>query len=327
LVEMIELTHEPTSVTGDDLRRAMGRFATGVTVVTTRDPDGAPVGTTANAVCSLSLDPPLALVCLARSSRTLAALRARRAFAINVLAAHHREVSAAFARSADPTAWERVEQREGRTGAPRIADAVAVVECVLDRLVDGGDHEIAIGRVIAAHADDARRDPLVFHAGRLTRLAAPAEPEAEPEPAPIECSLPTRRGGFRAVALAGRDREAVVALVHGDVRRGGAPLVAAHVGCVLGEAFGSTLCDCRAALDRSFDAILAEGAGVLIYAKPDGARADRCGADETLDAAAAAGLLRRLGTAELRLWTHPPGLAAALRRLGLHVRHDLPRVP
>lgn len=333
LVDMIELTSEHPPVTGDELRQAMGRFATGVTVVTTRDAAGAPVGTTANAVTSLSLDPPLVLVCLTRTSRTLAALRHRRAFAVNVLGAHHDELSTAFARSANAGAWDGVEHREGATGVPHIADAVAVVDCVLDRVVDGGDHEIAIGRVVGAHVGDGRHDPLVFYAGSYAKVAPPPvaavpdpAPMAEPEPEAVECSLPTRRGGFRAMALAARGREPVVALVHGEPARAGAPLVAAHVGCLLGEAFGSTLCDCRTALDRSFDAIVAEGAGVLLYTKPDGAHADRCGAERGLDAAAAAGLLRRLGVGELRLWTHPPGLASALRRLGLDVRHDLPRV-
>lgn len=321
---MIELTSEHSPVTGDDLRRAMGRFATGVTVVTTRDGSGAPVGTTANAVSSLSLDPPLVLVCLARTSRTLAALRERGAFAVNVLAAHHDELSSAFARSANAGAWDAVDHREGgATGVPHIADAVAVVDCVLDRLVDGGDHEIAIGRVVGAHVDDGRRDPLVFYAGAYAEVAP--RPERAGEPEAVECALPTRHGGFRAVALAGRDREPVVALVHGDPARAGVPLVAAHAGCLLGEAFGSTLCDCRAALDRSFDAIVAEGAGVLLYTKPNGAHADRCGAERTLDATAAAGLLRRLGVRTARLGAHPAGLASELRAMGLDVRPDLAR--
>src|SRR5246127_4693612 len=83
-----------TGVTAAELREAMGLFATGVTVITSVDADGQPVGTTANAVSSLSLDPPLLLVCFDRSSRTLAAIQAHGAFVVNVLAAPQQELSA-----------------------------------------------------------------------------------------------------------------------------------------------------------------------------------------------------------------------------------------
>src|SRR5438045_8768002 len=81
-----------------EFRAAMGHFATGVTVVTSVDADGAPVGTTANAVTSLSLDPPLILVCFDVSSLTLAAIREHGAFAVNVRAAEHMHLAAGFAR-------------------------------------------------------------------------------------------------------------------------------------------------------------------------------------------------------------------------------------
>ncbi|HEY8581330.1 MAG TPA: flavin reductase family protein, partial [Capillimicrobium sp.] len=77
---MLDFASEHLPVSGGELRRAMGRFATGVTVVTSRDAAGDPVGTTANAVTSLSLEPPLVLVCLARASQTLAAIRSHGAF-------------------------------------------------------------------------------------------------------------------------------------------------------------------------------------------------------------------------------------------------------
>lgn len=323
---MLDFASDHRPVSGDELRRAMGRFATGVTVVTTRDGAGAPIGTTANAVTSLSLDPPLVLVCLARTSQTLAALRTHGAFALNVLGAHHDELSTAFARSANAAAWDGVAHREGRAATPHLHDAIATVECVLERLVDGGDHEIAIGRVIGAHAAAADAEPLLFFAGGYGRMAPAAAVEALPRAEAVECALPTRRGGFRAVALSASDGEPVVGLIHGDPAQAPTPLVAAHAGCLLGEAFGSTLCDCRAALDRSFDAIVAEGAGVVLHGRAGTHPAGACGADGAIDGAAAAAVLRRAGVSELRLWRHPAGLASALRRHGLTVHHDLPRV-
>ncbi|HEU4657283.1 MAG TPA: flavin reductase [Capillimicrobium sp.] len=313
---MTEFTPELRPVPARDLRAAMGAFATGVTVVTSLDATGAPVGTTANAVTSLSLDPPLVLACFGRSSRTLAALRRHGAFAINVLGAHHRELSAAFARSGDPAAWDGVRHEPGATGSPRLPDALATVECVLERLVDGGDHEIAIGRVVGADVAAGDREPLLFFRGAHARLA-------DAPPAAVECALPTRRGGFRAVALSRAGGPITVALVHGDPGAVRHPLVAAHPGCLLGEAFGSTLCDCRAALDRSFDAIVAEGAGVVLYAKPEASPAEGCAATRPFDAATATGLLRRLGVSAPRLGAHPPGLAAELQRLGIEVHVEL----
>src|SRR3984957_9944612 len=93
-------------VTAAELRLAMGHFATGVTVVTSVAADGQPVGTTANAVSSLSLDPPLLLVCFDRSSQTLEAVRAHGAFAVNVLAAPQQNLSANFARRGLAAVWD-----------------------------------------------------------------------------------------------------------------------------------------------------------------------------------------------------------------------------
>src|SRR4051794_40764861 len=88
----------PGAVTGAELRRAMGRFPTGLAVITSRDGAGAPVGTTINSITSVSLDPPLVLACLGSASLTLAAIRGHGAFAINLLAAEHRAAAGAFGR-------------------------------------------------------------------------------------------------------------------------------------------------------------------------------------------------------------------------------------
>lgn len=154
-----------------DLRRAMGRFATGVTVITARDAAGHPAGTTVSAVTSLSLDPPLVLTCLDRKSQTLAAIHAHGAFAINVLGAHHEEVSNAFARSANHGAWRSVSHRDGATGSPLLDDAHVALDCHVERILDGGDHEIVIGRVAQLHHPEDAGAPLLYYGGRYVRLA------------------------------------------------------------------------------------------------------------------------------------------------------------
>jgi flavin reductase (DIM6/NTAB) family NADH-FMN oxidoreductase RutF len=157
-------------VSPDELRLAMGRFATGVTVVTSRDRAGAPVGTTANAVTSLSLEPPLLLVCLDRRSLTLAALREHGAFAVNVLAEPQRELSAAFARRGSAGAWAGVRHHACSTDCPALSDALATLDCRVERIHPGGDHEIVIGRVVDIQISESADAPLVFHAGTYAAL-------------------------------------------------------------------------------------------------------------------------------------------------------------
>src|SRR2546430_6616026 len=104
-----------------EFRDAMGHFATGVTVVTSVGADGAPVGTTANAVTSLSLDPPLILVCFDLGSQTLRAIRGHGAFVVNVLAAPQQHLSRNFARRGLAAAWDGVQHRRGPTRSPPLA--------------------------------------------------------------------------------------------------------------------------------------------------------------------------------------------------------------
>jgi flavin reductase (DIM6/NTAB) family NADH-FMN oxidoreductase RutF len=153
-----------------DFRRAMGHFVTGVTVVTSVDADGQPVGTTANAVSSLSLDPPLVLVCFDRSSLTLEAVRSHGAFAVNVLAADQRHLSVNFARRGLAAAWDGVRHRSGPTGSPRLHGVVAAVECTVEHSLPGGDHEIVVGRVRDAEASGGDVAPLVYWLGSYASL-------------------------------------------------------------------------------------------------------------------------------------------------------------
>jgi flavin reductase (DIM6/NTAB) family NADH-FMN oxidoreductase RutF len=158
------------AVSATDLRNAMGHFATGVTVVTSVDAAGEPVGTTANAVSSLSLDPPLLLVCFDRSSLTLEAVRQHGAFAINVLAAPQQHLSRNFARRGLAAAWDEVTHRPGPHGCPRLDGVLAGLECTVEHYLPGGDHEIVVGRVrhVETSQDDAA--PLVFWRGAYASL-------------------------------------------------------------------------------------------------------------------------------------------------------------
>jgi flavin reductase (DIM6/NTAB) family NADH-FMN oxidoreductase RutF len=167
-------TDSAADVAGAQFRHAMGHFATGVTVVTCAGPGGQPLGTTANAVTSLSLDPPLLLVCLDRASVTLAAIRARGAFAVNVLAAAQQQLSVNFARRGQAAGWDDVPYRPGATGSPLLHGVLATVECTVEVMVDdqaaGGDHEIVIGRVREVAAGRADGAPLLFWRGEYARM-------------------------------------------------------------------------------------------------------------------------------------------------------------
>jgi flavin reductase (DIM6/NTAB) family NADH-FMN oxidoreductase RutF len=141
-----------------------------VTVVTSVGADGEPAGTTANAVSSLSLDPPLVLVCFDQASLTLRAVRSHRAFAVNVLAGSQRHLSVNFARRGLAAAWDDVRHQPGSTGSPRLHGALAVVECTVEHELPGGDHVIVVGRVREVQTSAADVSPLVFWRGSYASL-------------------------------------------------------------------------------------------------------------------------------------------------------------
>lgn len=150
------------------LRRALGAFATGVTIVTGRDADGAPVGFTANSFTSVSLDPPLVLACIGVGAASYAAFRNADGFAVNILAAGQRDLAMRFAtRGADKFAGG--EWVERATGAPVLNDGAAWFDCVAHQILDAGDHAVMIGRVVAFGRRDAR--PLAYHDGRFAEVA------------------------------------------------------------------------------------------------------------------------------------------------------------
>jgi 3-hydroxy-9,10-secoandrosta-1,3,5(10)-triene-9,17-dione monooxygenase reductase component len=157
--------------TPDQLREKMALLPTPVTIVTTTGPEG-PAGATANAVTSLSLDPPLMLACLDRGSRTLEIVRSTGAFAINYLSGDQESLARGFASKAPHTEKFREVPYSERDGVPTLDGALAWVTCRLDDLYAGGDHEIAIGAVtgLASHPGD----PLVFHRGSYLPLSEDA---------------------------------------------------------------------------------------------------------------------------------------------------------
>jgi flavin reductase (DIM6/NTAB) family NADH-FMN oxidoreductase RutF len=152
-----------------DLRRFAGRFPTGVAVITTRDDNGKCHGITMSAVTSLSLAPPLFLICLNNTSNTLAAIKRSGHFCINFLAAEQTGVCKIFASKSEEK-FQNVEHTIGSIGSPLIDGATAQGECVVENTLAEGDHTIVIGRLERTHVHD--REPLVYYGGQFTALAA-----------------------------------------------------------------------------------------------------------------------------------------------------------
>ena len=151
------------------LRNALGRFATGVAVVTAIDPDGHPIGLTVNSFSAVSLSPSLVLWCLDNHSHNLEAFRRASHHAINILAASQQDLSNRFATW--PTdRFAGLEWHPGAGGAPVFPGCCAHFEVANDSAVPGGDHTIFIGRV-ENFAEIPDIDPLLFYGGRYRRLA------------------------------------------------------------------------------------------------------------------------------------------------------------
>jgi flavin reductase (DIM6/NTAB) family NADH-FMN oxidoreductase RutF len=152
-------------------RRLMASLAAGVTVVTTQDREGQPWGLTATAVCLVSLDPPLLLVCIDRNAECHEAFLAAQAFAVNLLREGQEALSRRFARK-DSQKFDGVPHRCGVSGAPILADALASVECLVHARYPGGDHTIFVGE--AMHAVIAPSEetgtPLIYFQGGYAHL-------------------------------------------------------------------------------------------------------------------------------------------------------------
>lgn len=171
-----ELTHIDGAVgvdpsAGEDaqreFRRTLGQFATGVTAMTTRAPGGAPVGMTVSSFNSLSLDPPLILWSIARSTPSFAYFQVGDTFAVNVLSADQEAVARQLARSSSDK-FDGIAARSGLNGVPLIDGCIAYLECSVWARYPGGDHDIIVGRVLRIF--NIGKAPLLFHGGAFRSL-------------------------------------------------------------------------------------------------------------------------------------------------------------
>ena len=155
-----------------DFRRALAQFATGITVVTTRGADGRPQGLTVNAFASVSLDPPLVLICIDRRSEVHAGLVEAGRFNVSVLAETQEEYSRRFA-GGGPLKFEGIELPLAPNGLPVIPEALAALQCRLAATHGAGDHTIYIGEVEGLEVRPGR--PLIYHGSAYRRLASVAQ--------------------------------------------------------------------------------------------------------------------------------------------------------
>jgi 3-hydroxy-9,10-secoandrosta-1,3,5(10)-triene-9,17-dione monooxygenase reductase component len=154
-------------VTADQFKQALGRFASGVTVVTTAD-NNKLGGLTVSAFSSLSLDPPYILICIDKRSSANALIQSSRAFAVNILAKDQADLSNHFA-SRQEDKFAGVAYRMGHLQVPVLEDTLATLECSLVQVVDGGDHHIYIGQVEHSSVDETK-EPLLYYRGQYRSL-------------------------------------------------------------------------------------------------------------------------------------------------------------
>lgn len=156
------------TISGRDLRNALGRFATGVCVVTTLNKDGKAIGMTANSFSSLSLEPPLVLWSLQNSSEVYKFFAAPQSFAINILSDTQTDLSNLYSRKGDHL-MDAEHYRLGMSNAPVLNDALVTFECKLHATHDGGDHLIIVGRV-ENFISEGTGKPLLFYCGTYENL-------------------------------------------------------------------------------------------------------------------------------------------------------------
>jgi len=149
-------------ISNEEFRRAMSHFASGVTVITTRDAAGAPHGITVSAFSSLSAEPPLVLACINKMTGSHYAFIERRAFVVHILGEHQRHISERFA---EPLLdkFAGMPLLETESGLPVIEGALVTLECTLVHPYDGGDHSILVGKIENSTVNDAR--PLIYFRG------------------------------------------------------------------------------------------------------------------------------------------------------------------
>lgn len=151
-----------------EFRRALGHFASSVTVVTTKYDDGRLGGITVTAFSSVSLEPPLVEICIDKRARIHDHLQVGKAFAVNILSAEQEIVSRRFAsHEVDP--FHEIGYHEGVTGVPLLGGAICVIECLITECLSGGDHTIVVGEVQSTRVEEGK--PLIYFRGGYAQLA------------------------------------------------------------------------------------------------------------------------------------------------------------
>ena len=155
------------SVTPDEFRSVLGRFPSGVTVVTTKTGDGSDQGMTVSAFCSVSLEPPLVLICIEKNASVYEALTTASQFVVNVLSVKQEHVARRFA-IVDIDRFEGVGYSRTTNGMVVLDDVLAVIECNRHAMYDGGDHTIIVGEVDSARVEEGT--PLLYYRGGYSQL-------------------------------------------------------------------------------------------------------------------------------------------------------------
>jgi flavin reductase (DIM6/NTAB) family NADH-FMN oxidoreductase RutF len=163
------MSSDRPQVTGDEFRQACGRFATGVTIATVTDTAGAPHGLTVSSFTSVSLEPPLVLICLGHEISNIESFRSAKYFGINVLGEDQLEVSERFARKGQDR-FEGLAWGPGTTGVPLLASGLAQMECAIHTRIPMGDHDIFVGEMVAARVCEG--SPLLYFASTYRKLEA-----------------------------------------------------------------------------------------------------------------------------------------------------------
>jgi flavin reductase (DIM6/NTAB) family NADH-FMN oxidoreductase RutF len=151
----------------------MGAFPTGVTVVTSWSEDGRPVGSTINAFCSVSLEPPMLLICLDLANPICGPVRACGVFGVNILGEDAQATARCFAVTPEHERFIDHGYRAEEAGAPQLDSAPVFIDCVVESIVQAGDHLIVVGRGVRTE-HDAGAAPMLYHRGRFLKLPPPS---------------------------------------------------------------------------------------------------------------------------------------------------------
>ncbi|MDP3533322.1 MAG: flavin reductase family protein [Alphaproteobacteria bacterium] len=149
-------------------KKVMGKFTTGIAIVTTLDANQKPFGLTINAFSSLSLDPPMVLFCLAKKTRFYSHLGNQSHFTINILADTQTDLSIHFAKPFFGDQWDNIDFEFGKNNCPQLKNALGIIECEKGAIYNGGDHDIILGKVQDLKLTDAQ--PLLYFSGKYCAL-------------------------------------------------------------------------------------------------------------------------------------------------------------